>query len=144
MLCTEIRNFSLGVYPTRVLRSGFRHLCLTEEACCFGCSIFTHLRGPQETFLKNVSFFLNTQLMFLEREKDPTAKTYLTMTSRFDLAQRRQEITADILEVRITYDQDEVEPEKVTSHSNETTRCWLPREEPKQCFAIFHQLFFDE
>ena len=40
-------------------------------------------------------FLLNTQLMFLVKEKDPTT------------------ITADILEDRITYDQSEVDPNKV-------------------------------
>ena len=57
-------------------------------------------------------FLLNTQLMFLKKEKDPTSKQFDDDEWKRSLTQAK-EVTIDIPEDRVTYEQQEADPRKV-------------------------------
>ena len=76
---------------------------------CSGCSISSRLCGPQWTSQKTEKFLLNTQLMFLKKEKDNTTKVIVDDEWIRSLTEA-QEITADIPEERVTNDQEGVDP----------------------------------
>ena len=57
-------------------------------------------------------FLLNTQLMFLKKEKDPTSKQFDDDEWIRSLAEA-QEVTTDVPEDRVEFDQQEVDPKKV-------------------------------
>ena len=55
-------------------------------------------------------FLLNIQLMFLMKEKDPTSKQFDDEWIRS--LREAQEVTAHVLEDRVEYDQQDVDPKK--------------------------------
>ena len=57
-------------------------------------------------------FQLNAQLMFLKKEKDPTSKQFDDDEWIRSLTEA-QEVTTDVPEDSVTYDQQEVDPKKV-------------------------------
>ena len=62
-------------------------------------------------------FLLNTQLMFLKKEKDPTSKQFDDDEWIRSLTEA-QEITTDVPEDSVLYDQQVVEPEESSAHSD--------------------------
>ena len=56
-------------------------------------------------------FLLNTELMFLKKEKDPTSKQFYDDEWIRSLAEA-QDVTIDIPEDSVTYDQQDVDPQK--------------------------------
>ena len=112
-------------------------------------------------------FSLSTQLMFLEKEKDPTTKIFDDDEWVRSLTDA-QEIAADIPEDRRTHDQSEADPEKVrpiqmkefsAKISFQTTlgsegeiaalttarrQLGVVSQGRAEASAIFHQLIFDE
>ena len=57
-------------------------------------------------------FVLNTQVMFLKKEKDPTTKQFDDDEWTRSLTEA-QEVSTDVPEYSVTYDQQDVDPEKV-------------------------------
>ena len=57
-------------------------------------------------------FLLNTQLMFVKKEKDPTSKQFDDDEWIHSLAEA-PEVTTDTAEDSVTYDQQDVDPKKV-------------------------------
>ena len=64
--------------------------------------------------LEECRFLLNTQLRFLKKEKDPTSKQFDDDESIRSLTEA-QEVTADVPEDSVTYDQQDVDAKKVRS-----------------------------
>ena len=62
--------------------------------------------------LEECRFFLNTELMFLKKEKDPSSKQFDDDEWIRSLTEA-QEITADVPEDSVSYDQQDVDPKKV-------------------------------
>ena len=62
--------------------------------------------------LEECRFLLNTQLVYLKKEKDPTSKQFDDDEWIRSLTEA-QEVTIDIPEDRVTYEQQEVDPQKV-------------------------------
>ena len=112
-------------------------------------------------------FLLNTQLMFLKKEKDPTSKQFDDDEWLRSLT-AGQEATTDIPQDSVSYDQQDVDPEKVrTIHMGEFSRTYVSRRllalsegeiaalttsmrqigvgtpGGAEALAIFHQLFHD-
>ena len=58
-------------------------------------------------------FLLNTQLVFLKKEKDPTANLFDDDEWIRSLTEA-QEVTADVPKESVTYDQQAVDPKKVS------------------------------
>ena len=62
-------------------------------------------------------FLLDTQLMLLKKEKDPTSKQFDDDEWIRSLAEA-QEVTADLSEDSFTCEQQDVDPPKSSAHSN--------------------------
>ena len=77
----------------------------------FGCSTFSQSSGRQETWEER-RFLVNTQLMLLKKEKDPTSKQFDDDEWIRSLTEA-QEVTTDVPEDSVMYDQQDVVPEKV-------------------------------
>ena len=107
-------------------------------------------------------FLLNTQLMFLKKEKDPTSKQFDDDEWIRSLAQA-QDVTTEIPEDSVTYDQQDVDPKKVRPvQMREFLRKYVSRRllavglttsmrqigvgtpGGAEALAIFHQLLYDE
>ena len=61
-------------------------------------------------------FLVNTQLMFLKEEKDPTSKQFDDEWIRSLM--EAQEVTTDVLEDSVTYEQQEVDSQESSAHLN--------------------------
>ena len=61
---------------------------------------------------KECRFLLNTQLMFLKKEKEPTSKQFDDDEWIRSLTEAL-EVTTDIPEDSVTYDQQDVDPKRV-------------------------------
>ena len=142
----------------------------TEEALVPRCLTFSQPSGRQATSQKEGRFLLNTQLIFLKKEKDPTSKQFVDDDEWIRSLTEAQEITADIPEDSVMYDQHDVDPKKVrpiqveeflrkcvsrrllalsegVDRSSHRRRCGNSEFVPKaalRLFTIFHQLFHDE
>ena len=71
-------------------------------------------------------FLLNTQLMFLKKEKDPTSKQFDDDECICSLTEA-QEITADVSEGSVFYDQQDIDPKKTSAHPYEGLRKYVSR-----------------
>ena len=99
-------------------------------------------------------FLLNTQLMFLKKEKDPTSKQFDDDEWIRSLTEA-QEITADVPKDSVMFDQQVIDSKKSLAHSNErvlaeyVSRRLFTLSEGEiaaltTALATFHQLRHDE
>ena len=70
------------------------------------------IKWTTEGLLEECRFLLNTQLMFLKKEKDPTSKQF-DDNEWISLLREAQEVTTDVLADSVTYEQQEVDTQKV-------------------------------
>ena len=77
----------------------------------FWCLDIPTIKWATGDLLEECRSLLNTQLMFLKKEKDPTTKQFENDEWIRSLAEA-QEVTTDIPEDSVTYDQQDVDPRK--------------------------------
>ena len=89
--------------------------------------------------LEECRLLLNTQLVFLKKEKDPTPKQFDDDEWIRSLTEA-QEATTDVPEESVVYDQQDFDPKKVRPiQMGEFLRKCVSRR--AEALAIFHQLF---
>ena len=82
-----------------------------RRGACFGDSTFSRKKWATGDLPEECRFLLNTQLMFLKNEKDPTSKQF-DYDEWIRSLTRPQEITADVPEDSVMSDQQEVDTQK--------------------------------
>ena len=142
---------------------------LARGGACSSALTIPHGQVGHGDLPEECRFLLNTQLMFLKKEKDPTTKQFDDDKWIRSLAEA-QEVTTDIPEGSVTYDQQDVDPKKSFGPFRWESSCGsTSRGDPlalsegeiaafttsmrqigvgtpggAEALAMFHQLFFDE
>ena len=84
---------------------------------CFGSSTFSQSSGREESCRKSAASCSTHNLMFLKKEEDPTSEQFDDDEWIRSLTEA-QEATTDVPEYSVMYDQQEVDTQESSAHSN--------------------------